>query len=314
MARTKKEKPIDWRDPNEFRLHLDTRITTGVNAYANTIRSPAAAGSMTFTTREMGLYLERHCLNGELYAYVQQAKGIIQAARDGAAKQLDGTRMSGSWHETLESRMLTGQKIPVYFSGYSRDAASALIQFNVQSLIPALDFESHMDNFFNRYFGSYTASRADVDALLDRYGLSTRRALTPRPGAESQVIHDAWIKWAIEFDEAHSKAVVARSFVSMIFTMSETTLAAFRTFSGLRVICEAFGMEPERMHAAQQPSRGARADRVDTARLRSTRPQWAFDWERHREVLMAMATAKRLHPNATNHAATVVVIDETEEG
>lgn len=311
MARTKKEKPVDWRDPTEFSNTLNPRIYQGIDAYRNTIKSPAMlATSGTFTQRAMGEYLEKHCLNGDVYAYVQQAKGIIQSARDAASKALAGTRVSGSWQDTLQSRMLTGQRIPAHFS--SR-AASVLIQFNVQSLVPALDFESTMDNFFSRYVGSETTSRFNVESLLDLRGLSLKRALTPRQSDESQAINDAWVKWAMEYDAANRRALDAQNFIGMAFAASETTLAAFRTFAGLRVVCEAFQIGPDRMELAQQPSRGARADRVDLMILRANRPQWAFDWEQHREVLMAMATARRLHPDATNYADTVVVIDEREE-
>lgn len=310
-TRAPKEKPVDWRDPIEFRRVLDGRIRQGVSTYCNTIKSPAGlTTSGTLTPRAMGEYLEKYCLHGDVYAYVQQAKGIIQSAGDATSKSLDGTRVSDSWQDTLQSRMLTGQRIPVYFSNLSTSAA---ILFSVQSLVPPLDFESAMDNFFNRYVGSETTSRANVEALLDVRGLSLKRALTPRQSDESQAINDAWIKWAVEYDAAHRRALDAHNFIGMAFGVSETMLAAFRTFAGLRVVCEAFQIESDHMELAQQPSRGARSDQADLMVLRANRPQWAFDWGQHREVLMAMATARRLHAHATNCVETVVVIDEQEE-
>ena len=254
----------------------------------------------------MGKYIETHCLRGEIHAYVQQAKGIIEAARVAASPQGDSSRAAASWSDTLEQRLTTGQSIPVHFKS---DKYSALIQFKVESLVPALDFESMMQNFFNRYNGAEIISESDALALLEMRGIGVNFAMTPRTSNESQALNDSWVGWAVDVVQSYQRAIKAFNFVRMLFGASETTLAAFRTFAGLRVVCEAFGVTADRIELAQQVSRGARSDRVDIGHLRALRPQWAFDWEQHREVLMAMATARRLHPDATNHAETIVVLE-----
>lgn len=306
MARTKKEKPVDWRDPQVFLDSLDGRVFAGAQAYMNAIKSPAhvAMGGKPFMKFNMGAYIVDHCLSGEIHAYVQQAKGIIEAAKVAASPQIDSSRASTSWWVTLEQRMTTTQNIPVRFKS---GKYSALIQFKVESLVPALDFESTMQNFFNRYNGAEIIAESDVLALLELRGIGTNRAMTPRVNDESQALNDSWVEWALDVAQSYRRAIKAYDFVRLLFGASETTLAAFRTFAGLRVVCEAFGVPADRIELAQQVSRGARSDRVDIGQLRALRPQWAFDWEQHREVLMAMATAQRLHPDATNHAETILV-------
>jgi hypothetical protein len=308
MARTKKEKPVDWRDPQAFLDALNSPVVLGAQAYTNCIKSPAhvAMGGKPFMKFHMGAYIVDHCLSGEIHAYVQQAKGIIEAAKVAASPQIDSSRATGSWWTTLEQRMTTGQSIPVHFKSGNY---SALIQFKVESLVPALDFESTMQNFFNRYGGAAIIAESSALALLESRSLSTNRAMTPRISEESQALNDSWVEWAVDVAQAYQSAIKAYNFVRMLFGASETTLAAFRTFAGLRVVCEAFGVTADRIELAQQVSRGARSDRVDIGQLRALRPQWAFDWEQHREILMAMAMARRLHPDTTNHAETVVVIE-----
>ncbi len=308
MARVKKEKPVDWRDSTAFYEALDGRVFSGAQAYKNCIKSPAHAahkGSAEFARRHMGKYIEDHCLHGELYAYVRQVWGVIKAAEVAASPQIDSSRATESWVVTLHQRLTTGQSIPVHFKG---DKHSALIQFNVESLVPALDFDSLMQNFFNRYSGAEIVSESGALALLELRSLSLSRALTPRISEESPALNDSWVSWAVDVAQAYQRAFKAYEFVKLLFGASDTTLAAFRTFAGLRVVCEAFGVGADRIEMAQQVSRGSRVDQVNITHLRALRPQWAFDWEQHREVLMAMATAKRLHPDATNHAETIVVL------
>lgn len=308
MARTKKEVPPDWRDASVFLDMLDSRVFLGAQAYMNTIKSPAhvAVGEGAFAKRHMGKYIEDHCLSGEIYAYVQQAKGIIEAAKVAASPQIDSSRAAASWWVTLEQRLTTGQSLPVHFRG---DKYSALIQFKVESLVPALDFESTMQNFFSRRNVAEIYAESDVLAQLELRGIGNNRAMTPRTSNESQALNDSWVGWAVDVAQSYRRAIKAYDFVRTLFGASETTLAAFRTFAGLRVVCEAFGVPADWIELAQQVSRGARSDQVNLLHLRSIRPQWAFDWEQHREVLMAMATARWLHPDTTNHAETVVVIE-----
>jgi hypothetical protein len=309
MARAKREKPVDWRDPTAFYDALDGRVFSGAQAYMNCIKSPAHAahkGSAEFARLHMGKYIEDHCLSGELYAYVQQAKGIIKAAEVAASPQIDSSRATESWATTLHQRMTTGQSVPVHFKG---DKYSALIQFKVESLVPALDFDSSMQNFFNRYNGAEIIAQSDALALFELRSLRLSRALTPRSSDESSVLNASWVSWAVDVAQAYQRAIKAYEFVKLLFGASDTTLAAFRTFAGLRVVSEAFGIGADRIEMAQQLSRGSRVDQVNTTHLRALRPQWAFDWEQHREVLMAMATARRLHPDATNHAETIVVLE-----
>lgn len=308
MARTKKEVPPDWRDPQEFLGALDGAVFLSARTYTNCTKSPAhvAMGGRPFMKFHMGAYIVDHCLSGEIHAYVQQAKGIIEAAKVAASPQIDSSRASTSWETTLEQRLTTGQSIPVHFKS---GKYSALIQFKVESLVPALDFESTMQNFFNRYSDAEVIAESSALALLELRSLSTSRAMTPRISEESQALNDSWVEWAVDAAQAYQRALAAYNFVRMLFGASETTLAAFRTFAGLRVVCEAFGVTADRIELAQRVSRGARSDRVDIGKLRALRPHWAFDWEQHREVLMAMATAQRLHPDATNHAETIVVLE-----
>ncbi len=308
MTRKKKEVPPDWRDAKVFYDALDGVMFLAAQAYMNTIKSPAhvAVGGEPFMRFHMGKYIETHCLSGEIYAYVQQAKGLIEAARVAASPQIGSSRAAASWVDTLSQRLTTGQSIPVHFKS---DKYSALIQFKVESLVPALDFESMMQNFFNRYNGAEIHAESDVLALLELRGIGVNSAMTPRTSNESQALNDSWVGWAVDVAQSYQRAIKTFNFVRMLFGASETTLAAFRTFAGLRVVCEAFGVTADRIELAQQVSRGARSDRVDIRHLRALRPQWAFDWEQHREVLMAMATARRLHPDTTNHAETIVVIE-----
>jgi hypothetical protein len=309
MARVKKEKPVDWRDPTAFYDALDGRVFSGAQAYKDCIKSPAHAahkGSAEFARLHMGKYIEDHCLHGELHAYVRQAWGIIKAAEVAASPQIDSSRATESWATTLHQRMTTGQSVPVYFKG---DKYSALIQFKVTSLIPALDFDSLMQNFFNRYNGAEIIAQSDALALFELRDLNLSRALTPRISEEPPALNDSWVSWAVDVARSYQRAIKAYEFVKTLFGASDTTLAAFRTFAGLRVVCEAFGVPADRIEMAQQVSRGARVDQVNITHLRAIRPQWAFDWEQHREVLMAMATAKRLHPDTTNHAETIVVLE-----
>jgi hypothetical protein len=312
MPRTKKEKPVDYRVAKNALETIRSRLNSAARSYCNTIKPPLPIPQgleYTMESRAVGSYIERFFLHGETKAFVQSAASMLQAAEATAYATTQPVIAADSWYTTMRDSLYKLVSIPVEMSYGDK---TLHVVFRCQSLMPLPRHSTAAENQYNFFGHTHDSThRSTWDARMGIYGVSDLPCFRPR--FETEFTHDLpekWIEWAERRTAAERAAYNARDFTIRLIESSETMYAASRAFIGLRTILEALQVGHEILQACATQSRGKLVDKVDIGTLRRTRPNWIAEWEKHRETLLAAATAHRLHGGEATYIQHAFLIEE----
>lgn len=313
MPRTKKEKPVDYRIAQNALPTIRSRLDAAARSYRATIKPPLPIPqglAYTDESRAVGAYIERFFLHGEVKAFVQSAASMLQTAEVTTYTTAQPVVAASEWYNTMRDAMYKLVSIPVEMSHGDKTLHTV---FRCQSLMPLPRYSTAAINQYNWFVHTHDViQRSDWDMRMrEVYGVYDLPCFRPR--FDTEFTHDLpakWIGWAERLTRADRDVTQATCFMARLIESSETMYAASRAFIGLRTILDALNVGYEIKEACVTPSRGKLSDKVDFTSLRHSRPAWAEEWGKHREVLLAAATAHRLHGDAANHVQHVFLIEE----
>lgn len=313
MPRTKKEKPVDYRVAKNALETIRSRLSSAARSYCATIKPPLPIPqglAYADESRAVGSYVERFFLHGEAKAFAQSAASMLQAAEAATYTTAQPVIASGDWYTTMRDSLYKLVSIPVEM-GYGDKTLHVV--FRCQSLMPLPRHNTASENQYNWFWYTHDViNRDDWDIRMrDVYGVTDLPCFRPR--FETEFTHDLpakWIEWAERRTEVDRAAINALGFMIRLIESSETMYAASRAFVGFRTILEALQVGCEILQACSTPSRGKLVDKVDIGMLRRTRPNWTAEWEKHRETLLAAATAHRLHGGDVTYIQHAFLIEE----
>jgi hypothetical protein len=320
VRRTKqaKERPTNWRDPNDFGTCIRARINPAFGSYQTSFNRP----STLMAPDSVGRFVEARCVSGKLREYIKAVYNLrefnVADARSVTNSPVERTvtpYFDGGVLPSQTHQLLTAQSLPFIVCDPSNSRHFAVFEVQGESFIPAIK-----TTYWRSGFNGGMSIRHLTMSEYERLHTSMHRSVAipafymQREHFDSDGEYESYAHELLDFAKRYTqgvkRAIDATHYVDIVFANAQTTRSVFKMFAGFQALCRMFGIPDDIIAEADRPS-AKHVDQLNITELRRHLPDWADSWLDHRELLSGMATVHRtmLANSVAGNYVTVAQID-----